>query len=132
MKRIELQTSRRTEMVPITHQVQQAMDDSGVTEGVCYVYVPHTTAALAINENADPMVAHDVLHVIDRLIPFEDPAYHHNEDNSAAHIKAILCGTSETIIVQGGRLVLGTWQGLFFCEFDGPRRRHFFVKLIEG
>ena len=132
MKRIELQTSRRTEMVPITHQVQQAMDDSGVTEGVCYVYVPHTTAALAINENADPMVAHDVLHVIDRLIPFEDPAYHHNEDNSAAHIKAILCGTSETIIVQGGRLVLGTWQGLFFCEFDGPRRLHFFVKLIEG
>ena len=132
MKRIELQTSQRTEMIPITDQVQRAVDDSGVSEGICHVYVPHTTAALAINENADPMVAHDVLHVIDRLIPFEDSAYRHMEDNSAAHIKAILCGTSETIIMQGGRLVLGTWQGLFFCEFDGPRRRHFFVKLIEG
>ena len=132
MTRIELQTSQRTEMIPITHQVQQALNDSGIKEGVCHLYVPHTTAGLAINENADPMVAHDVLHVIDRLIPFSDSAYRHMEDNSAAHVKAILFGTSETVLVQEGRLLLGTWQGIFFCEFDGPKQRHYFVKAMAG
>ena len=132
MTRIELQTSQRTEMIPITQEVQQALNDSGIKEGVCHLYVPHTTAGLAINENADPMVAHDVLHVIDRLIPFSDSAYRHMEDNSAAHVKAILCGASETIFVRQGRLLLGTWQGIFFCEFDGPRQRHFFVKAVTG
>ena len=132
MTRIELETSQRTEMIPITHEVQQTLNDSGIKEGVCHLYVPHTTAGLAINENADPMVAHDVLHVIDRLIPFSDSAYRHMEDNSAAHVKAILCGASETIFVRQGRLLLGTWQGIFFCEFDGPRQRHFFVKAMAG
>jgi len=106
--RIEVQTTRRTEMIAVTDPVQKAVADSGVQNGVCYVYVPHTTAGLAINENADPMVVHDVLHLVDRLIPFDDPGYRHMEGNSAAHIKAILFGTSETVLVQGGRLVLGT------------------------
>lgn len=132
MIRIELETRQRTEMIPITHEVQQALNDSGIKEGVCHLYVPHTTAGLAINENADPMVAHDVLHVIDHLIPFSDSAYRHMEDNSAAHVKAILCGASETIFVRQGRLLLGTWQGIFFCEFDGPRQRHYFVKAMAG
>ena len=132
MTRIELQTGQQTEMIPITDQVQRAVAASSIEEGICYVYVPHTTAGLAINENADPMVAHDVLHVLDRIIPFADPGYRHMEDNSASHVKAILCGASETILIEEGQLVLGTWQGIFFCEFDGPRRRHFFVKLTGG
>ena len=132
MTRIELQTRQQTEMIPITHEVQQALNDSGIKEGVCHLYVPHTTAGLAINENADPMVAQDVLHVIDHLIPFSDSTYRHMEDNSAAHVKAILFGTSETVLVQEGRLLLGTWQGIFFCELDGPRQRHFFVKAMAG
>jgi len=132
MTRIQLQTSQRTEMIPITDEVQGALDDSEIREGICHLYVPHTTAGLAINENADPMVARDFLHVIDHLIPFSDSAYRHMEDNSAAHVKAILCGTSETILVRQGRLLLGTWQGIFFCEFDGPRQRHFFVKAMAG
>ena len=132
MTRIELQTSQRTEMIPITHQVQQALNDSGIKEGVCHLYVPHTTAGLAINENADPMVAHDVLHVVDQIIPLADPAYRHMEDNSAAHVKAILLGGSETVFIAEGRLVLGTWQGIFFCEFDGPRGQRSIVCTIIG
>ena len=127
MQRIEVATSERTEMISITAQVQQAVIELGLREGVCHVFVPHTTAGVTINESADPMVAHDVLHVIDRLIPFSDSGYRHLEGNSAAHLKAMLVGSSETILVEGGRLVLGTWQGIFFCEFDGPRRRHVLV-----
>ena len=114
-------------MISITNQVQEAVRQVGITDGVCHVFVPHTTAGVTINENADPAVTHDVLHVIDRLIPFSDPQYRHLEGNSAAHLKAMLVGTSETIMVEGGRLVLGTWQGIYFCEFDGPRQRHVLV-----
>ena len=112
MTRIELETSQRTEMIPITHEVQQTLNDSGIKEGVCHLYVPHTTAGLAINENADPMVARDFLHVIDHLIPFSDSAYRHMEDNSAAHIKAMLVGTSETMMVRNGHLHLSDRPGL--------------------
>ena len=128
MKRVSLQTAEKTEMVDVTHQVQLAVAELGVRDGVCLVYVPHTTAAVTINESADPMVPHDVLHIVDRLIPFDDPGYRHLEGNSAAHLKAILVGPSVTVMVEEGRLVLGTWQGIFFCEFDGPRRRQFLVK----
>ena len=132
MTRIDVKTSHRSEMIAVTDPVQRAVAASGVQEGICYAYVPHTTAAVTINENADPSVPRDVLHVIDRIIPFDDAAYRHLEGNSAAHIKAILVGASEAIPITGGRLALGTWQGIFFCEFDGPRSRHLSVKVMAG
>ena len=132
MHRIDIETTDHSQMLAVTDRIQEAVDASGVREGVCHVYVPHTTAALTINENADPTVVGDVLHAVDALVPWHDPAYRHAEGNSAAHLKAIFFGTSETVLVSEGRLVLGTWQGIFFCEFDGPRRRHFFVKLLAG
>ena len=130
MTRIELKTTSRTEMIPLTGQVQQVVAESNVHQGVCHLYIPHTTAAVTINENADPSVPHDILHIIDRIIPFDDSGYRHAEGNSAAHIKAILVGVSEAIPIEDGRLLLGTWQGIFFCEFDGPRNRQIFVKVI--
>ena len=132
MQRIEVQTRQQSELIPITDEVQQVVARSGVDQGTCYVYVPHTTAGLCINESADPMVAHDVLHLLDRIIPRTDPGYRHREGNSAAHAKAILCGSSEILLVEKGRLVLGTWQGLFFCEFDGPRHRHACARVTPG
>ena len=130
MTEISIPTSDRTEFVSITDRVAEVVAESGVRSGLCCVYVPHTTAAVTVNESADPMVARDVLHVIDNTIPFSDPEYRHLEGNSAAHVKAILVGTSETLIVRDSRLVLGTWQGIFFFEFDGPRQRKAYVKLI--
>ena len=123
MRQFEIETTRRTEMVPITDRVQEAVTALGLGEGAAVVFIPHTTAAVTINESADAMVAHDVLAVLDRVIPFDDEEYRHLEANSAAHIKAVLVGSSETVMVRAGRLCLGTWQGLFLCEFDGPRRR---------
>ena len=128
MKRVDVRTTEQTQMLDVTDQVQMAVDQLEIRDGVCHVYVPHTTAAVTINESADPMVPHDVLHVINRVIPFDDAGYRHLEGNSAAHLKAILVGSSETVLIGEGRLVLGTWQGIFFCEFDGPRTRHFLVK----
>ena len=130
MESVYIRTDDRTQMLPVTDLVQQEVNSSGVTAGVCHLYVPHTTAGLCINENADPMVTNDVLHVVDRMIPFTNPAYRHMEDNSAAHVKAIFFGSSETVLIDQGRLILGTWQGIFFCEFDGPRDRHFLVKIV--
>ena len=132
MTRIDVRTSRQTELVPITDHVQEAVRESGVESGVCYVFVPHTTAGVTINENADPMVAHDILHAVDKLIPHHDSGYRHSEGNSAAHIKACLFGSCGMVFVHDGRLALGTWQGIFFCEFDGPRRREVIVKIVEG
>lgn len=132
MTRIELKTTSRTEMISLTDQVQQVVAKSNVLRGICHLYIPHTTAAVTINENADPSVPRDILHLIDRIIPFDDSGYRHAEGNSAAHIKAILVGPSETVPIEDGRLVLGTWQGIFFCEFDGPRNRQFLIKIIEG
>jgi len=118
----ELRTGARTEMLDITSQVDAVVARSGVAEGLCCVYVPHTTAGVTVNENADPSVRHDVLRELNKIVPFDD-AYTHAEGNSAAHIKASLMGSSVTVPVSGGRLALGTWQGIFFCEFDGPRAR---------
>jgi secondary thiamine-phosphate synthase enzyme len=116
-------------MVDITHLIRKAVADSGVSDGICTVFIPHTTAAVTINENADPDVVRDFTTEIDKIVPWED-GYHHMEGNSAAHLKASMIGFSEQIIVDGGKQVLGTWQGIYFCEFDGPRRRNVYVKVM--
>jgi secondary thiamine-phosphate synthase enzyme len=128
VKEISISTRSRTELVDITGQVKSVVTESGVQDGVCHVYVPHTTAGITINENADPSVREDILMELNKTIPFEDN-YKHREGNAAAHIKASIVGSSETLLVERGRLVLGTWQGLFFCEFDGPRSRRVLVKI---
>ena len=127
-KTIPVSTGSRTEFIDVTGKVQQVIKESGVKDGTCTVYVPHTTAAVTINENADPSVRRDVLASLNKLIPF-DADYSHSEGNSAAHIKASIIGSSETIIVVDGRLALGTWQGIYYCEFDGPRRRTLLVQV---
>lgn len=119
-------TTTREEMIDVTSQVRDALAQSGMTDGVVTCFVPHTTAGITINENADPDVKRDILYKLNKEIPQRD-GYHHGEGNSDAHIKASLLGSSVTIIVEGGRLQLGTWQGICFCEFDGPRRRKLFV-----
>jgi secondary thiamine-phosphate synthase enzyme len=129
MKEIRVSTRSHTDLVDITGEVQKAVADSGVQDGVCYVYVPHTTAAVTINENADPSVREDILMELNKIVPLQDN-YKHREGNAAAHIKATIVGSSETIPVERGRLSLGTWQGIFFCEFDGPRSRRVLVRTI--
>jgi len=119
---LSVKSRSRTELIDITHEVQAAASKSGVQSGICMIYVPHTTAAVTINENADPTVRADILKVLNQVIPFE-ANYGHLEGNSAAHIKATLVGASELVALEGGKLQLGTWQGIFFCEFDGPRHR---------
>jgi secondary thiamine-phosphate synthase enzyme len=128
MNEIRVSTRSRTELVDISGEVQKAVADSGVQDGVCHVYVPHTTAGVTINENADPSVREDILMELNKVVPLQDN-YRHLEGNAAAHIKATIVGSSETILVQGGRLLLGTWQGIFFCEFDGPRSRRVLVNV---
>jgi len=127
-KKIPVPTGSRTEFIDVTAKVQQVVEESGINEGTCTVYVPHTTAAITINENADPSVTRDILSSLNNLIPF-DAGYTHAEGNSAAHIKASIIGSSETVIVAEGRLALGTWQGIYYCEFDGPRRRTLLVQV---
>ena len=131
IKQLRVKTSSRTELVDITAGVQRLVAESGVRSGVCYVYVPHTTSAVTINENSDPNVGRDILKELNKVIPFDDQ-YGHSEGNSAAHIKASLVGVSETVMVEEGRLALGTWQAIFFCEFDGPRDRRVQVKVMAG
>jgi secondary thiamine-phosphate synthase enzyme len=127
---LRIRTERRTQLVDVTTLVQKAVTESGVKDGVCYVYVPHTTAGVTINEHADPDVAHDVEGALDRLITKTGP-YRHAEGNSDSHLKAILVGASQVIFVEAGKLVLGRWQGIFLCEFDGPRERNLQVKLVS-
>ena len=128
---ITVKTGSRTEMVDITARIQAAVSTSGVTQGLCMVYVPHTTAGVTINESADPSVKRDIMMVLNQVIPWEAD-YRHLEGNSPAHVKASLIGASETLIIKNSTLVLGTWQGIFFCEFDGPRSRKVHIKLISG
>ena len=127
--RLNVDTREHTQMVDITDMIRKAEADSWVTDGICTVFVPHTTAAVTINENADPDVVRDLTTEINKIVPWED-GYRHMEGNSAAHLKASMIGFSEQIIIDGGRLVLGTWQGVWFCEYDGPRRRSVYVKLM--
>ncbi|MCL6446877.1 MAG: secondary thiamine-phosphate synthase enzyme YjbQ [Armatimonadetes bacterium] len=128
---LDVKTSSRSQFIDITGQVRQLVADAGIREGVCYLYVPHTTAAITINENADPTVVQDILNQLEKMVPWQGD-YRHTEGNAAAHIKAGLLGASQTIFISNGRLVLGTWQGIFFCEFDGPRQRKVLVKIIAG
>ena len=129
--KIEVHTSSQTAFVDITHQVEEAVKKSKVVDGVCYLFVPHTTAGITINENADPSVRADILMELNKLVPFDDN-YRHTEGNSAAHIKSSLVGCSQAILVENGQLALGTWQGLFFCEFDGPRHRQVWIRIIPA
>jgi secondary thiamine-phosphate synthase enzyme len=128
---IEVRTGSKTELIDLTARVQKVVAESGVAEGLCHVFVPHTTAGVTINENADPSVKADILMVLNKIISDREP-YRHSEGNSPAHIKASLMGPQLTVFVSGGRLLLGTWQGIYFCEFDGPRHRKVHVKVTEG
>ena len=126
--RLQINTAKHTQMTDITGMVRKAVEESGVRDGICTVFVPHTTAAVTINENADPDVPRDFMAELGKLVPWED-GYRHGEGNSAAHLKASMIGFSQQIIVEDGRLVLGTWQGIWFCEYDGPRSRSVYVKV---
>ncbi|MHB9155817.1 MAG: secondary thiamine-phosphate synthase enzyme YjbQ [Endomicrobiales bacterium] len=130
-EKISLHTQRRDELIDITAQVRQAAEKSGVKNGLCRVYVPHTTAGILINEHADPDVAADILASLDRLVPWNG-GFRHAEGNSAAHVKASLVGISQTVFIEEGELQLGTWQGIFFAEFDGPRRREAWVSIDDN
>ena len=127
---ITVKTSGQTELVDVTSVIQERVTTAGFGEGLCMLYVPHTTAAITINESADPSVKDDILMVLNKVIPWK-AAYRHLEGNSPAHIKATLVGPSELIAVENGQLVLGTWQGIFFCEFDGPRTRKLHVRFLK-
>ncbi|MDU8675048.1 secondary thiamine-phosphate synthase enzyme YjbQ [Paenibacillus polymyxa] len=129
---IELSTTRRDEMRDITREVAALIEKSGVQQGTALIYCPHTTAGIAINENADPDVKHDVILRLDEVYPWEHPQYRHMEGNTASHLKSITTGPSQTVIIHDGKLLLGRWQGLYFCEFDGPRRRQYHVKIMKG
>lgn len=128
---LTVKTRAQTELVDITAEVGRLVADSGVRNGLCLVYVPHTTAGVTINENADPSVRNDLLMVLNQMVPWKAD-YRHLEGNSPAHVKSTLVGASQTIAVDNGHLVLGTWQGVFFCEFDGPRSRTVQVRILEG
>ncbi|MCM3782668.1 secondary thiamine-phosphate synthase enzyme YjbQ [Neobacillus mesonae] len=132
LQKCELKTTSRDEMRDITHEVKSIVSKSGVTEGLAIIYCPHTTAGITINENADPDVKHDVLLRLDEVYPWNHPKYLHAEGNTASHLKAITTGSSQTVIIQDGELVLGRWQGIYFCEFDGPRYREYYVKIVKG
>ncbi len=126
---LTVRTGSRTELLDLTGRIQEAVGESGVQEGLCHLFVPHTTAAVTINENADPSVKADILMVMNQVISDEE-AYRHLEGNSPAHIKSSIFGPQLTLIVSSGRLVLGTWQGIYFCEFDGPRTRRLHLKVV--
>jgi secondary thiamine-phosphate synthase enzyme len=128
---LSVRTNTRTEFVDITSSVQQVVRASGVAEGVCHIYVPHTTAGVTINESADPSVKADILMMLNKLVSDKE-SYRHLEGNAPAHIKASLIGAQVTVVISGGRLLLGTWQGIFFGEFDGPRSRKVHVKVVQG
>ena len=130
-QRLVVRTVARECMVDITHEVARAVEASGIAEGTALLYVPHTTCGITIQENADPGVQHDMLLVLRRIFPRDDPAYRHIEDNSASHLQASTMGFSHFVFVSGGRLVLGRWQAIYLAEFDGPRTREVLVKLLR-
>jgi secondary thiamine-phosphate synthase enzyme len=129
MQTFRVRTSTQTEFINVSRPVEEAIKKAGVEDGICIIFVPHTTAGVTINENADPSVVQDIIMELNKIVPFQDP-YRHMEGNSPAHIKASLVGCSQIVLVKSGKLVLGTWQGIFFCEFDGPRNREVHVKVM--
>ena len=129
LKYLEVKSGARVEMIDITAEVQELVRSSGIRNGLGQLFVPHTTAGITINEGADPAVQRDMIATLNRLVP-ADPGYTHAEGNSDAHVKSTLVGSAQTVIIDSGRLLLGTWQAIYFCEFDGPRQRRVAVKLI--
>ena len=130
MEVLRVKTERRTQLVDVTREVERAVEKAGVSAGICCIYVPHTTAGVMINEHFDPDVATDLEGAFERMVPKSGP-YRHSEGNSDSHAKAALAGTSQMIFVEDGKLALGRWQGVFFCEFDGPRDRKLWIKVLE-
>lgn len=131
MQEFTVKTGKRSEFVEITNKVQAIVTDSRVQEGICIVYVPHTTAGITINENADPDVVHDMIGALDKIVPWESRDYRHGEGNSAAHVKSSMMGSSVHVPVVDGQLQFGTWQGIYLCEFDGPRTRKVWVQMVK-
>lgn len=131
LKRLSIKTNAKVEFIDITAKIKKVVRDSGIKSGVIQIHIPHTTAAVTINENADPSVQSDIKKEINKIVPFEDN-YSHLEGNSAAHIKSSLFGVDQNIIIENNDLLLGTWQGIYFCEFDGPRSRKINIKIIES
>ncbi len=131
MQSFDVRTSTQTEFINITRSVQEAVKKIGIRDGICIIFIPHTTAGVTINENADPSVVRDILMELNKIIPFKNQ-YQHMEGNSPAHIKSSLVGCSQIVLIESGKLVLGTWQGIFFCEFDGPRSRKVHIKVVES
>ncbi|WP_226659778.1 secondary thiamine-phosphate synthase enzyme YjbQ [Pseudalkalibacillus hwajinpoensis] len=132
LKRISVKTSQRDEMIDITREIRSAIHEANIKQGGVMVYSAHTTAGITINENADPDVKHDMLMRLDEVYPWEHPKYRHAEGNSASHLKTSTVGASQMLIIEEGDLILGTWQGIYFCEFDGPRNRTVYIKTMEG
>lgn len=130
IRTFQVRTSKKTEFIDMTSSIQEVVKNTGVEEGICFIFIPHTTAGVTINENADPNVSQDIIMELNKIVPFQDQ-YHHIEGNSPAHIKASLIGVSQIVFVESGKLVLGTWQGIFFCEFDGPRNRKVHVNVLK-
>lgn len=130
--KLSLTTSSRDEMQDISSQVKQIINESKVKQGVVYIYCAHTTAGITINENADPDVKSDMLMKFDEVYPWNHPKYQHMEGNTASHLKASTVGASQVVLIEDGSMILGTWQGIYFCEFDGPRERNVYIKIIEG
>ena len=129
---IAIKTHRRNEFLDITEDVVKTVNQSGLQDGIVVVYVPHTTAGVTINENADPSVVHDILLTLEELVPYKRAGYQHSEGNSDSHVKASLIGSSVMVPVEGGRLSLGTWQGIYFAEFDGPRQRRCVIQALPA
>lgn len=129
VKEFSVKTRSKTDFIDITPEIERVIRESGTKEGICTVFIPHTTAAVTINENADPDVVRDMSMAFDKIVPWADSEYRHMEGNSAAHLKSSLIGCSETLLLRGGRLVLGRWQSVYFCEFDGPRLRNVYIKI---
>jgi secondary thiamine-phosphate synthase enzyme len=129
MKVVAITTHAQTELIDITSKIDDVIQSEGMREGLCFLYVPHTTAAITINESADPHVRADILMILNQIVPWE-AGYRHREGNSPAHVKASLLGASQVVGVENGRMLLGTWQGIFFCEFDGPRKRKLHITLM--
>ncbi len=131
VKYINVRSRARNEFIDITDKIQEAIKEEGITSGICYIYVPHTTAGVTINEGADTSVQRDIQAALSRLIPFEAD-YSHREGNADAHIKSTLVGISKIVFVEDGKLLLGTWQAIYFCEFDGPRHRRVAIKIVKA
>jgi len=125
---LNVKSKSKTEFIDITEEIRSLVRESGVNKGICHIYVPHTTAGVTINEGADPSVKRDIITALNRLVPFEGN-YQHVEGNSAAHIKSTLVGTAQIVLLEEGKLLLGTWQSIYFCEFDGPRHRRVLIEI---